>query len=357
MRMSVLATTAIAIELALVLSSCGGAKFAAASVSRGGLSIVSYNAMTLFDARDDGGEYEEFSVARGRWDDARYKARLELTAEAVFASCPGSSPPGPDILCLVEIEGPSVLEDLRTGPLSRGCYRYSASADRDGGPFANCVLSRLPIVKITGHSATIGGARAGRDILEVELDAGVSPLHLFVCHWKSKVGGAAETEEGRRVAATLVRNRISSILAVDPDAAVIVCGDFNENPDEFARIGKAYPTAFVRIEDADASPDALVIASDFSLARAEGGLVLYSPWDDGGGYSYSYKGTRERIDGFLLAPGLRDRGSDGLSFESFAVADAPFLLDRDGNPIPWNNSKRTGYSDHLPILLKLVASG
>ncbi len=346
------AAACAAVLAAGVLSSCGCAAAAGSPSPRGGVSIVSYNVMTLFDARDDGGEYEDFSVARGLWDEARYKARLELTADAILASCPGSSPPGPDILCLIEAEGPSVLEDLRTGPLSKARYRYSASADKEGGPFANGVLSRFPILGAAGHSASLDGARAGRDTLEVELDIGGSRLALFVCHWKSKVGGARETEEARRGAAALLRGRAAEILAADPGAELIACGDFNENPDEFARAGGAYPTALVRLEDAAASPGGVLVASDIALARAEGDPVLYSPWEDWGGYSYSYRGLRERIDGFLLGPGLR-AGRGGLRLELFSVSDAPFLVDREGDPVPWNGSARTGYSDHLPIVLRL----
>jgi len=358
MRSSLIsAVVSAAVLVTGALSSCGCADAALSAALKDGISIVSYNVMTLFDAKDDGAEYDDFSVARGLWDEARYKARLELTADAVFAAYPGSSPPGPDILCLIEAEGPSVLEDLRTGALARGRYRYSASADKEEGPFANSVLSRFPITRIAGHSATLGGVRAGRDILEVELDVGGSSLFLFVCHWKSKVGGALETEEARREAAALLRSRIDSILAADPSADLIACGDFNENPDEFARVGRAYPTALVGLEDAEASPGGLLVASDIALARADGGLVLFSPWEEGGGYSYSYKGVRERIDGFLLGPGLREADGGGLSFKRFSVADAPFLVDRDGNPIPWSGSRRSGYSDHLPILLELASSG
>ncbi|GAB1456507.1 hypothetical protein MASR2M48_18150 [Spirochaetota bacterium] len=49
-------------------------------------------------------------------------------------------------------------------------------------------------------------------------------------------------------------------LAGNPDLAIVVAGDFNENPDEFERVDGAYPTALM-------SPDAgvgpwLLISND-----------------------------------------------------------------------------------------------
>jgi hypothetical protein len=330
----------------------------AANAGAARVSIVAYNVKELFDAHDDGTEYPEYSVARGRWDEARYKARLALAAEAVLASSPSASPPGPDVLCLEEVEGARVLEDLRAGGLAKARYRYAAVADAEGGPFANCVLSRLPIVSSSGHSATLGETRAGRDVLEVELDAGGQRLIVMACHWKSKVGGAEATEEARREAAALVRGRIAARLAADPCAAVVACGDFNESPDELSRVGFAYPTALVGLGDAERFPGAgrLLVASSPEGARAEGEIALFSPWEESGGFSYSYKGKRERIDGFLLSPGLASRapGRAGLAFAGFSAVAAPFLVDGDGEPIAWDSSKRSGYSDHLPILLELA---
>jgi hypothetical protein len=111
------------------------------------VSILAYNVKSLFDAVDDGTEFSEFSVAKGKWDEARYKIRLAKVAEAVLAAPTegeGSSAKGPDILCLEEIENGKVLEALRTGPLAAARYRYAAIASAEGGPFSVCALSRLP---------------------------------------------------------------------------------------------------------------------------------------------------------------------------------------------------------------------
>ena len=332
------------------------------------VSIVAYNVKSLFDAVDDGTEFREFSVAKGKWDDARYKIRLQRVAEAVFAALPdGTRPrgsaPGPDLLCLEEIENGSVLEALRTGPLAKARYRYAAIASAEGGPFSVCALSRLPILSTSCHSAAIGKIRSGRDVLELELDVGGRHLFVFGCHWKSKSEGGEVTEALRRETAALLCSLVSERLAKDPAAEVVVCGDFNESPDEYLRVKKRYATAFMPVEAAASSsqaaisnalPDRLLVASSAPETKpfgSSGELVLYSPWVESGGYSYSFRGSRERLDGFLLSPGLLDEV--GLRFKRFSSVEAFFLVDEKGAPVAWPGTGTTGYSDHLPILLIL----
>ncbi|MGA2547610.1 MAG: endonuclease/exonuclease/phosphatase family protein [Rectinemataceae bacterium] len=345
-----------AASLAAVCFLCLSASRCASPLPSSGsrcVSIVAYNVKSLFDARDDGPEFPEFSVAKGRWDDARYKIRLANVAAAVLAAGPSGGTP--DILCLEEIENEKVLEALRAGPLSAARYRYAAIAPAEGGPFSNCVLSRLPILSAVCHAASTPAGRAGRDVLELELDAGGRRLFLLSCHWKSKSGGAEETEEARREDAALVRGRVAARMAADPGVELVVCGDFNESPDEFLRVNRRYATALMPVEEASTkgpSPERLLVASTLSpTSSLQNEIVLYSPWEDSGGYSYSFRGARERLDGFLLSPGLLDAA--GLSFTSFAAANAPFLMDAEGAPLAWPGSGATGYSDHLPVFLML----
>lgn len=362
---------------------------------RGGgeISIVAYNVKSLFDAVDDGPEFSEFSVAKGKWDDARYRIRLKNVAEAVCAALPdGTRPrgslPGPDLLVLEEIENAKVLEALRSGPLAKARYRYAAIAPAEGGPFSVCALSRVPIAAVSCHSvqsaaplaparATFAGGGAaeaaaavptGRDILELKLDSGCGPLFVFACHWKSKSGGAPATEGDRRAAAALVRSLVSARLSADPSAELLVCGDFNESPDEYLRVGKRYATALMPLDAVDAEageagqgkrpaapqPARLLVAARLAEARspADGReLALYSPWAESGGYSYSFRGSRERLDGFLLSPGLLDQS--GLRYKRFASVEAGILVNDSGDPVAWPGSGASGYSDHLPILLVL----
>ena len=328
--------------------------------------IMSYNTENLFDAKDDGGEYPEFSVAKGGWDSAAYKERLANLARVALAAAPKAG--GPDILCLIEVENLGVLEELRLGALKDRGY-LSSTLVAAHGQAANCgILSKLPIESARALGLDLGGRR-GRYMLELHFDLGGSRLALFVCHWKSKIEGAEATEAERREAAGLLSNRIAEILALDPAADLVVCGDFNENPDEYERVGRRYPTAFMPLSSligwgsggASEGPALFLAPSPegCGLAAAEGGearVCLYSPWPSSEGYSYMHKGETERIDGFLLAPGLFDGA--GFSLLGFSPFSPDFLVDAEGLPVSYNVVTRKGFSDHLPILLELsLAAG
>ncbi|HRY72369.1 MAG TPA: endonuclease/exonuclease/phosphatase family protein [Spirochaetia bacterium] len=330
------------------------------------LLVMSYNVKSLFDAVDSGSEFPEFSVAEGRWDEARYKRRLSLLAEVILAAAPGKR--GPDLLCLAEIENRGVLRDLAAGPLKGSGYRETALVEAPGQAFQCGLVSRLPLLSLKAHGLSAGGSE-GRYLLEAEVaweDSGrgspgpgkpaARPLVVFVCHWKSKVGGAEATEAERREAAALLAGRAAARLAADPACELLACGDFNESPDEYLRTGMRYATALWP-DSAGAPPGpALVVAGEPGRAGlGEGRAALYSPWAAAAGCSYVHEGREERIDGFLLGPGLLD--GEGLSLSAFAPMDEAFLLGSDGAPRAWSSSSGSGYSDHLPLLLELSREG
>lgn len=325
--------------------------------------IVSYNAHNLFDEVDDGGEYPEFSAASGRWNEGLYRKRLDNVAAAVASFFPDGDRL-PDIVCLEEIEGEKVLRDLAAGPLKAGGYRWIAC----GGPEASAIkcgiLSRLPIASARSHALADGwGFGPARDMLEANFNLGEDQARLtvFVCHWKSRREGPAVTEPARRAASALAAARVAEAADADPGACLVVCGDFNESPDEFSRVKGLYATALMPApgdgalassEDVKAAWEdgVLKVARNPSAAGCgANGVALYSPWVTSDGFSYAFDGEKERLDGFLLGSALVD--GEGLEFSRFTASGDERLLDADGEPSAWNGS--SGYSDHLPILLVL----
>ncbi|MFZ2912581.1 MAG: endonuclease/exonuclease/phosphatase family protein [Rectinemataceae bacterium] len=316
------------------------------------LLVISYNAHNLFDDIDTGREYPEFDMDSGKWSSAAYRRRLDALHEAVSSLVPEGGA-GPDILCLEEIESGKVLEDLAEGPFRKSGYRSVAWGGPDESPIRCGILSRLPLLWTRCHSVTdTWGFGRGRDLLEAAFDRGAGdPLIVFVCHWKSRKEGPEKTEEARRQAGALLSGRISEILDSNPEALIVVCGDFNESPDEFERRGGMYPTAFMPESEFGRGPEGALYLTGVqkNAGIPEGVPLLYSPWFGAEGYSYRFDGEMERLDGFLLSPGLCD--GKGLDFAGFSVADAVFLFDPEGNPMGWNGV--SGYSDHLPIALRL----
>ncbi len=334
----------------------------------GSVTILAYNVENLFDAVSDGTEYPEFNPARGKWDDHRYHLRLENTARVIRAAVSG----GPDIVVFEEIENRNVLRTLADRYLAGLGYRTMAMVPVPRSATNVGVLSRFPVTDVRAHEVYTGPGHPLRNILELHIDCGGTPLVLFACHWKSKSGGAEQTEDGRLLAARIIVNRMREILAADPSADVVVAGDLNENVDEYERVGGAYQTAIIAVDGNGAPlppfPARFIQESIFAVhspaelsryapsdASTTAPMVLFSPWGSsaaaGGEGSYWYRGDWETIDQFLLSPGLFDLS--GFVFDSFRVAAPDFALNRLGHPASWESSRAKGYSDHLPILLTL----
>ena len=342
-----LAATAIAV---IAASSCQG--------NGAEISIVSYNVHNLFDGVDAGTEYDEFSVTEGRWDDTRYRERLGLTADAIKRiSREGGAGPAPDVVALAEIENGEVARDLA---LLLGPGYASAAAPASGSATTVGIITRLPMTGLRAH-ATLSppSGSPSRPILEAELQADGGSLVIFVNHWKSRKEGRAETEPDRIVQAEALRAAIAERALSMPEAAIVACGDFNEDPEAFAasppgfRTALALDSAAVGTDD-ETSP--IVLGPGGSAEEGYGGqcLRLASSWllpGDKAAGSYAFRGAWERIDAFFLGPSLLD--GRGIEYLSFPAAAPPALLSETGFPRPWSASDRGGYSDHLPILLRL----
>lgn len=372
-----------------LLLACAGClnPAAAAATSPRQLSIMSYNVQTLFDPVDNGNEYADFRLSAGSWNEAVYRQRLRALAGVVEAAVKDA----PDILVLVEIENETVLADFAE---QLGGYPYLACAPGSESALRCGLLSRFPVRAARSHLAELPSAdSAPRYMLEVELDVYGLPLLVLVAHWKSKLGGAAETEAQRQEAALLVAAVLRQRLAERPALAYVLAGDLNENPDEFSRVGKSYPTALMPCAAGDGpwlrlcSDSTLVAdiaaaesvapstpagtsaeAAESAAATAEAAaspagsspepasLLLYSPWEEAGGYSYQYGGLDERIDHLLFSPSLladSAAAEPALHFQSFSAQPPAFAVSESGTPLAWRSGQSGGYSDHLPVYATL----
>lgn len=332
------------------------------------INIVSYNVHNLFDAEESGNEYPEFKPSKGTWTKELYAKRLDNTVHAVKSFAAGGRLADqhtnvPDILCLQEIENQKVLADLAEH-FGRGIYRYWAIGGPQDGIIHTGILSRFPIVTLRTHSVCDAwGFGPMRDILEAELQCGdMGSIVVFVCHWKSKMEGSKETEPARQAAAALLVDRLHSLQAERPDLPVVVCGDFNESPDEYIRVQRAYPTA-IMLDGAGAGPPAsegepLRVSDSWDVLASPSAdpekVILYNVWtEQPDGFSIAYQDAREQFDSFFINAPCHD--GQGIEFKGFRVADDPELVSEDGTPFVWRGSQ--GFSDHLPVELCLSFGG
>ena len=329
------------------------------------ITVVSYNVQNLFDATDDGGEYRAFTRAGG-WTSDLYAAKLRAIGSALRAA----EAAGADLVALQEVEHYAAARRLVDQELGGLGYRHVVWLPDPHNPTGPVVLSKLPVRRVgalwVDGSSAVAGPEDGLDpplrpILEVEVALGAAvdapSLFLFNNHWKSKQGGAAETEGYRRRAAALLAARLEEIIATDPAAEILVVGDLNEAIDEYARQERRYVTALM---PAAVPAGAGVLRVTGTIPPAAAPLELFSPWL---GYqagaappgSYHFRDAWHTLDHLLLGPGLFDEV--GLSYPAgagFAVIHAG-LLDADGTPRAFHRGPPpSGASDHLPLRLELT---
>lgn len=355
-----------------LVSGCdlSGAEKKASNQSKA-IAIMTWNVQALFDGTEKGNEYAEYLEAAG-WSREKYTGRLNAIAKALR-----DMERQPDIIALQELESADVLQDLARS-LSAQRYNWTHFALVPGMSLGLGILSRFPLGETKAHSATINGNSAPRPMLEVRITPnGGTDLALFVCHWKSKLGGDDLTEATRRASARIIIRRIRELAESDPDLPVIIMGDLNENYDEFYRRGGSVLSALLPDDphsaelssmyglDGDgpiAAASVIELQKDFLVLSTNKPptarffpnqvLSLYSPWtNEMRNGSYYYKKKWETIDHFLLSAGLFD--GTGWEFEHcMVVADPPFT-NSGGYPATYNPKTGLGLSDHLPLLLLL----
>ncbi len=316
--------------------------------------FMSYNTQNIFDDTDNGTEYPEFDPSGGEWGTSEYNTRLFNLSEIIRRSVDR----GPDLIALQEIENERVAEDLVEGYLKGLGYNYIIVTDTEDSAIQLGFISRLELNNIKVHHILSNGKLLGRPILEVSVTVKENTVYVFNNHWKSKLGGAEETESARIASAALLSRRINDLYLLDLGAEVVVLGDLNENWDEYRRNNGEYITALIPNKDIPAFDisGSIVIAeneNELSLVQEPDLISLLSPWcissEENG--SYVYNNSWETIDHVLLNSSMFN--GSGFEYKSFTVVSDDFLLNAWGDPLAWKTETGYGYSDHLPVLLVL----
>jgi endonuclease/exonuclease/phosphatase family metal-dependent hydrolase len=356
-----------AAALLLVGASCEVGTLETAAADKRELSVLCWNVQALFDGEESGEEYSDYAGTAG-WSEEKYSARLNSIVKGIDQLPSGL----PDILALVEIENLQTLEDIARGLAGGGSapYPYSFFANVNGMSLGIGVLSRLPLTGERAHSFYGDLETTPRPVAELWVEAGGAPLVLFVCHWKSKLGGDEATEGLRRASARLILRRLREIDAESPATPALIMGDLNENHDEYYRQAGRYICALLPDDPRAAEHTGLYKAGDLSAAAQADFLVLsgekpprsvyftggvsvfYSPWGrelkQG---SYFYRNDWETIDHFLLNAALFD--GVGWDFDDCEVLATGSFVNSQGTPNIYNARTGGGLSDHLPLFLRL----
>ena len=314
----------------------------------GGLTFAFYNVENLFDPADDPVTRDEDYLPNGKmkWTNERLYKKLEGIARAIRSMNHNN---GPDIVGFCEVENRRVLELLVDEFLPQGVYEVVHRHSPDGRGIDVALIykkSGLIRTSVKNHYVGLGiNARPTRDILEVEFQKEEHSFTVLVNHWPSRRGGKLKSEYRRVIAASVAAHIIDSLYAIDPNADVVMMGDFNDEPE-------------------DHSIAEVLNAREYKRGTGfEGRMInLAAPvatLDTIG--TYLYKDKWEVLDQIMVSRGVLD--SSGLILQDLTetIFHPEFLRDYHKSQ-PLNPPRRTfvrgtlyigGTSDHFPVIARL----
>lgn len=303
--------------------------------------IVFYNVENLFNTKDDKGVADgEFTPEGAKhWTNKRYQDKLDALAKVLCAIKQDAL----GLIGVCEVEDAQVVHDLihKTNLETQANldFVHEHSSDRRGIDLS--LLYNKDLFTYKEHwnipiEFDYNPNIKTRDILIVKLQTkDNNDIYVVLCHWPSSWRGDGKSKKKRQYVSRVLRAEIDKIFEKSPTAKILVMGDFNTNPDtEVMQLElRAFPTKDIA---------------------------------DDGFYNLSYKafkngyGTNTHDGQWLMIDQILCSKSMLSHIDSDARVFMPEWLlkdDDDGNAAPFQTYSYDkylgGYSDHLPIYLKI----
>jgi endonuclease/exonuclease/phosphatase family metal-dependent hydrolase len=329
------------------------------------VSIMTYNAENLFDTTHDKGkkdytwlplkikqhskEIQKYcasmrSVHYRRncfqldWSEETLDSKIQNLARVILSYNRGK---GADIIVFEEVENINALNLLVKKGLFKKGYKYISLIE---GPDTRGIdigmISRYPITSEKLHKVDISKVQKGRTtrgILEVTFKVKNKTVTVFGNHWPSQ-GNNDQT----RLVASKVLAKKAKLVKSD---LVVATGDFNQTKSDLPH---GINTHILPIFE-----DVEVLGRKFSTETSIG--------------THWYRGEWESLDRiFVLKSSLKNK-SVYVDYSSFDIINKNFMvqdlewIDFDTGAvnfdenIPWRFNAKTheGFSDHLPVAIKI----
>jgi len=309
-----------------------------------------YNVENLFDLVDNPkikGQDQFLPGGEKDWTRERLNKKLNDLSKVIAAL--GNGTTAPPILGFCEVESSDVLEELLdTEAFNNGNFKYLHKDSPDSRGIDVCLAYNADLVTVLNWEALKVAfpkdlTYTSRDIVYAHLNIKQhDKVHLLVNHWPSRYKGVEISEPRRIQAANTVNVKVAEILAKNPNAKIILMGDFNDEPHNRS-IKQVLNTATSKKELADAK-----------FLNAFHNLLT----DENKG-SYNYKGEWSFLDQIMISKSLYNCESGYCSRGEAGVLREKWMLYNSKNDGPKPN--RTfgrdyygGFSDHLPVYIDLV---
>jgi endonuclease/exonuclease/phosphatase family metal-dependent hydrolase len=261
---------------------------------------------------------------------------------------------GPDILALAEVEAESQAAELLMDALNKAIkpdtppYKHLLKKNPHGGrDIVTAILTRLPVVE---DRTQLLGKR--HRILEGHIKVNGQDLAVLATHWTSRVSD--ERGEGRDKYADQIYGRFRAMYKADPDVSLLVCGDFNDNPDDPSVQEHLHATGELNKVRAGGDPPLLYDVFADLWARNKGGKEVGT---------HFYRGKAYIFDHLVVSPGMvNGKGGWQCQVDTAEIVKHRFVVPRGrnkGHPLAFGTEKEKvplaarGVSDHLPVTVRL----
>jgi len=304
--------------------------------------VVCYNVENYFDCVDDSltNDSEYLPGGMRAWNYSKYQQK-QASISKVIANIGGWEAPA--LVGLCEIESDKCLWDLtKYSGMKNMKYNYVHYESPDARGVDVALLYQPQQFKVIDSKPIritfpFSPSSKTRDLLYVKGIAHTNDsLHIFVCHFPSRLGGELESEERRNYVASVVRTQVDSLFTRNKKANILIMGDFND-----------YPT--------NKSMNTILKALNPSANISEGKLYnLMYPLHAAGKGSHKHNGEWGALDQLIVSANLLQNKT--FSCKKANVYDADFLLVDDEKFLgkqpfrTYNGMKyQAGYADHLPV--------
>ncbi|MDQ0592858.1 exonuclease III [Chryseobacterium ginsenosidimutans] len=277
------------------------------------------------------------------WDERKYNDKLFKIAH-VFQLMKEENGTLPFMIGLSEVSGRKVLEDLvELKPFNSeyGIVHYNSMDERKVDVALLYDKNKVEVIDsetITFFfeiiSKNTGNYDTTRDVLYSKVKYKGQVINVFIAHLPSKREKDINKPK-RDFILNEVRTRILNIVNEDKEN-VILCGDFNENPDDENLVKILYDDAHVKVLE---NPFQQLFSSrNYSTFHYKSGLLF---------------------DQIILSKSFfNNNNNNGLLFQNAEIFNSEKISSRDrnfeGRPFRTYAGTRYlgGYSDHFPVFVK-----
>lgn len=294
-----------------------------AVLAQDSLTIVSYNVENLFDCEHDTLKNDSSFLPHGlhHWNYHHYQTKLNRIAQVIVNISGWESAA---LVGLCEVENKRCLRDL-CYRLKRFHYQYVHYESDDERGIDVALLYDSTKVKILNSKTLCVPLEndVTRDILYVKaLIEGKDTLHAMVCHLPSQLGGSATTSKKRQIAKQVIQNEINTILHVQPKANVVVMGDMNSEA----------------IDDLQGMNNLMIDLEKEGIG------------------THKYQGMWSCLDQFYVSSALKNTTRASVFSPEWLLEEDTKYLDYQPKRTYVGYRYHDGYSDHLPVVLKIKSS-